>query len=319
MPDISVIVLNWNNAAVTARCLRGVFRLDGGPFQVVLVDNGSTDDSCQTLARRFPSIEIVKLPTNLGYGGGNNQGLRHVLKGTPGYVLILNNDVLPAKDMVTRLARALEADPRTAMVGPKILCAKPAHTVFSAGSFVEWTRGDVRHQGMFESLEAWPDQDGIQQVDFLAGCGMLVRGSFIREAGFLDEEYFLNFEDVEWGIRAWRAGYRVGLVSGARLWHNVSDTLGLASPANTYYMTRNALRFFRSHSKAGLRWLPVSCILLRTFRTVFAWTVRSCYRDDWFARKRTANCLAVRDFFRGRFGPMGPDVARVCYPKGGTS
>ena len=316
MPDISVIVLNWNNAAATTRCLRGVSRLDGGPFQLVVVDNGSTDDSCETLAHRFPSVELLRLTTNLGYGGGNNQGLRHALAGRPDYILILNNDVVPARDMVTRLVPALEADPRAAMVGPKILCECPANTVFSVGSFIQWSRGDIRHLGMFESLEAWPDRDGVRRVDFLVGCGLLARASFVREAGFLDEQYYLNFEDVEWGTRAWRAGYSVGLVSGARLWHGVSETLGMASPANTYYMTRNALRFFRSQAKAGLRWLPVSCILLRTLRTVCAWTVRSRYRDEWFARKRKANCLAVRDFFRGQFGRMGPDVAHVCYPNG---
>jgi GT2 family glycosyltransferase len=155
-------------------------------------------------------------------------------------------------------------------------------------------------------------------VDFIVGCGLLVRRELIERIGALDPAYYLNFEDVEWGIRAGRAGYKVLYAPRAMLWHKVSATLGQASPANTYYMTRNGLRFFWQHAPGPLRWLATARLLLRTVRTVSAWTLKRQYHAPVFRRKRSANLLALRDFFLDRFGAMGPDVYRICYGKQGS-
>jgi GT2 family glycosyltransferase len=150
-------------------------------------------------------------------------------------------------------------------------------------------------------------------VDFIVGCGVLVSRRLIEVVGVLDAQYYLNYEDVEWGIRARHYGFKVLYVPQAIMWHKVSATLGQASPANTYYMTRNALLFFWENTPLHLRWLPVSRIIIRTLRTITAWRFKPQYANESFVRKRKANILALRDFFLGRFDKMGSDVIQVCY------
>ena len=141
---------------------------------------------------------------------------------------------------------------------------------------------------------------------------MLVRAEFLDAAGLLDPDYFFNYEEVAWAVRGRRAGFTSWCVPEARMWHKISASLGSASPANTYYMTRNALRFFWSNAAGGARIEAVARILWRTARTVGAWTLKPAYRSPVYRRRALANLLAIRDFLRGRYGPMGHGVARVC-------
>ncbi len=229
------------------------------------------------------------------------------------YVLILNNDTLVAPTMLDELVQVAESSPDIGMVGPTIYCTDPRDRLFAAGSFVLWKVGDLCHRGMFQPPGPYTKVQNPESVDFIVGCGILVRRQLIEVVGMLDSLYYLNYEDVEWGIRAHRYGFKVLYAPQAIMWHKVSATLGQASPANTYYMTRNALRFFWRNTPLHVRWLAVSRIILRTVRTVGAWTFKSQYKGQVFQRKRAANLLALRDFFLGQFGEMGLDVARVCY------
>jgi hypothetical protein len=315
-PLVGVVVLNWNNPLDTEACLASVARLDYPNRHIIVVDNGSTDDSVARIRRSHPGVELLETGANLGYGEGNNVGIRRALERGAEFVLLLNNDTEVAPSMLSGLVAVAAADPRIGMAGPLVYCREPPHTLFAAGSFVEWGRGTIRHRGMFEPPEAYAD-DLPRPVDFVAGCGVLVSRALIEACGVLEAKYYLNLEDVEWGVRARRHGFEVVYVPSAVMWHAVSGTLGKASPANTYYMTRNTLLFFWENAPRGTRWLATACIVLRTLRTVAAWSLRSRYRAEAFARRRTANLLALRDFVSGRYGAMGPDVSRVCSGTGG--
>ncbi len=312
-PRVAIVILNWNNAPDTLACLRSVVGLDYPRYHVIVVDNGSTDGSADRICAAFPQVEVLRLEANLGYAEGNNVGIAQALAAGADHVLILNNDTLVHPSMLAGLVAVVEGFPRVGMAGPTMYCANPADVLFAAGSFIRWARGSLRHRGMFEPATRYAQLRRPEPVDFIVGCGVLVRRKVIETVGGYNPAYYLNFEDVEWGVKAWRAGFEVWHVPQAVMWHKVSATLGRASPANTYYMTRNALLFFWRNAPAHLRWLAVSRILLRTLRTVSAWTLKPQYRQEIFLRRRDANLLALRDFFQGRWGEMGPDVLRVCY------
>ena len=314
-PIVAVVVLNWNNAPDTIECLESVSQLTYKNIRILVVDNGSTDNSVEEIRSKFPFIDILETHENLGYAEGNNFGIRYAMQGKPEYVFVLNNDTLLESTMMSKLVQAAEKDSCIGMVGPTMFCIEPQEALFAAGSFVLWNEGSLNHRGMFELPGPYVGSDKPQPVDFIVGCGLLVRRELIEEIGMLDANYYLNYEDVEWGIRAHRFGYQVLYVPQAVMWHKVSATLGQASPANTYYMTRNALRFFMLHGSSIQRWVTVGRIIFRTIRTIGAWTLKPKYRDQNFQRKRNANLLALRDFFYGRYGAMGPDVAQVCYGK----
>jgi GT2 family glycosyltransferase len=310
-PTVAIVILNWNNAPDTADCLDSVAQMDYRPFRTYVVDNGSTDGSPERLRARYPDLNLIRLPENIGYAAGNNAGIQIALTEGAQSVLVLNNDTLVEPSFLGELVRAAQAVPGAGMVGPLVLCEHPRSDVFAAGSFIDWWRGEVRHRGMFRRRSDLDVALENEQVDFIAGCGVLVSREVIETIGMLDPRYFLNFEDVEWCVRAHRAGFRVIFNPAAVMYHKISATLGQSSPANTYYMTRNALGFFWEHAPAGRRLPPVAHILGRTLRTMTAWSLRSAYQSPTFRRRRHANLLAVRDFVRGRRGEMPRDVAQL--------
>ena len=313
VPEVAVVILNWNNAPDTIACLASVGRLDYPSTYVVVVDNGSTDGSVDRIRRAHPSIPIVETGQNLGYAAGNNVGLGHALARGVDYVCVLNNDTILAPDALTMLVREAEGDPVVGIAGPKMYFLDPDNMIFAAGSWIDWNRGTIQHRGFGrrERIAGELFATGPEDVDFIIGCCVLLRRRVIEEIGLLDPRYYLNFEDVDWCVRAKQAGYQVRYVPQAVLWHRVSATLGQASPQNTYYMTRNALLFFGSHLAGWRRLRAVSNVVWRNIGHVAAWTIKQEYRRTARA-KRDATLLALRDALLRRFGKMGTDVEVIC-------
>lgn len=314
-PRVTIVVLNWNNGPDTIACLASIEKLDYPAYRVLIVDNGSSDDSEYQIRKAFPNVAFLQTGANLGYAEGNNVGIQHAILEDPDYIFVLNNDTLLASDLLGRLVQAAEQDPKVVMTGPTMYCTDPADKLFAVGSFVNWKAGTIHHRGMFQPANLFSDLCDNNPVDFIVGCGVLVKSSFIREAGVLDPDYYLNYEDVEWGVRANKRGYKVLHVPSAVMWHKISAKLGLASPANTYYMTRNALLFFWRNGYGWQRWFTLMLIIARTLRTILAWSVWKKYQTPIYRQKRAANLFALRDFLTGRYGAMGQDVRAVCYGK----
>ena len=312
VPPVAIVILNWNNPADTLATLASAGELDYAGKRIIAVDNGSTDDSVAQIRARFPDVTLIETGENLGYAEGNNVGLRRALAADCDYVFILNNDVLLAHDALSQLIAVMEADPGVGMAGPAVFYADPPDRLFSAGSTIDWRYGSTVH------VEATGTPAGgaalPADVDFLVGCAVCVRRDVIEATGGLDPAFYLNYEDVDWCVRVRRAGWRVVCVPAAKIWHKTSASLGMGSPRNTYYMTRNALLFFARNGRGLARMTALLCILARTLRTIGAWTVKPVYRNELFRRKRDANLLALRDFALARYGRMGADVESRCCP-----
>lgn len=312
-PRVDVIILNWNNPIDTLACLEALMASTYENFRVIVVDNASSDNSVAQIQAAFPDVTLLVNRENLGYAEGNNVGIRYSLQRECDYVCVLNNDTIVDASFLDELVSEAESAADIGMVGPKMYFFEPRDRIFAAGSFVIWDNGDLNHRGIWQTESAAKPlyDDRPEDVDFIVGCGVLVKREVIECIGALDPAYYLNYEDVEWGIRAKQAGYRVRYTPRAVLFHKVSASLGQASAANTYYMTRNALRFFGLYSTGSRR--TQARIVFRTVRTVLAWSVRPKYRTSDYRQKGLANVYALRDYFLGRFGPMGNDVRRVCY------
>ena len=303
-PLVYVVVLNWNNAADTLECLDSLQNSDYENYVPIVVDNGSTDDSVETIRVAFPEIQLIELDSNLGYAAGNNSGIKFSLDAGADYILVLNNDTLVDQVMLSELVSFAQTNEKIGMIGPKMYCAQPEDTIFALGSFVDWSKGTTTNRGMFLPASEIDFRIKAEPVDFIAGCGVMVSRSLLEQVGLLDPIYYLNYEDVDWGIRAQREGFEVWFNPAAVLWHKVSATMGQASPINTYYMTRNALLFFWKNSPQNLKWGAVVQIMMRTMRTISAWTLRPKYWNITYRKLRAANISALRDFTRGNFGQM---------------
>lgn len=312
-PLVHIVILNWNNPADTLICLESVHELDYSTFHIVVVDNGSTDDSVTRIREAWPSVEILETHINLGYAEGNNVGIRHALAQGADHILILNNDVILAPSMLSELVRVLDSKSDVGMVGPKLYCSDSPNRLFATGSFVDWRRGSLEHRNMFQYERRTKTGSELpESVEFLIGCVLLIRRQAIEVVGGFNSKYYLNFEDVEMAIRLISCGYRVQYVPTAHAWHKISATLGQASAANTYYMTRNALLFFSTNGRRYRRWLTVSHIFFQTVRTIAAWSLKAQYDHPSYRSRRVASVYAICDYLLGRYGAMSLAAARAC-------
>jgi GT2 family glycosyltransferase len=296
VPTVEIIVLNWNGREDTLACLDSLMRLEYPSFQVTVVDNGSTDGSPDAVRRAFPQVDVLETGANLGYAGGNNRGLERALaRGAP-YILLLNNDTTVVPDMLTHLVSALEAEPTVGVAGPTIYYADRPEVIWTAGGAIDWRRGDTRMIGLDE-----PDggQFGTvpREVDFVSGCAMLLRREVPERVGLLDERFFLYYEEVEWCVRARRAGFRIIHVPQARVWHRIRPQAQAESPTVHYYMTRNRLLFLALTGAGWGAWLST---VAANIRTLLSWSLRPRWRHK--GPQRRAMVRALADACRGRWG-----------------
>jgi GT2 family glycosyltransferase len=297
LPSVVIIVLNWNGLADTLECLESLARLDYPTYEVVVVDNGSTDGSVEAIRMRFPQVTLIENGENLGYTGGNNVGLQYALAQGADYALLLNNDTEVALDFLRRLLDAMEADPLIGMAGPTIYYHERPDIIWSAGGAIDWQRGSTRMVGLDERDEG---QFGAEPrpVDFVTGCAMLVRQTVMEQVGLLDERFFAYYEETEWCVRVARAGYKIVHVPLAQIWHKISPSARADSPLVHYYMTRNRLLFLKA-TGAGLgAWLYT--LIAEYLRTLVSWSVRPRWRCK--QAQRRAMLQAIRDTWRGHWG-----------------
>lgn len=315
-PTVYTVILNWNQPELTQDCLNSLTESDYCSNTVVVVDNGSTDGSPQIIRSRFPQAVVIENKENIGYSKGNNVGIQYALQRKADYVFLLNNDTVVDSKMLSRLVEVAESDPQIGMVGPTMFYIDPPDMVWGGENRIDWKKAVAVRGGMGESVNGgFLELQPLCEVDYIDSCAILVKRGVLEKIGLMSEDYFINFDDIDLNVRARKAGYRIVYVPSARMWHKVSAAMGLASPATTYYMTRNTLLFFWKHAPGIWRIMAFLQILVRSLRTVTAWTIKAEYKDEIFRRKRTANLMALRDFFLGRFGKMGPDVTKVCYGK----
>lgn len=317
--SVYTIILNWNQPEMTLECLDSLNESLYPNNTIVVVDNGSIDGSPDIIRSHHPDAHLLIMPENLGFCEGNNVGMRYALEQGADYIFLLNNDTVVAPDMLTRLVEACQADEKAGMAGPTMYYYDEPDKIAAAGGVVErssaryWNRNDgvldPINNGRSEASPAPPED-----VDFIVSCAVLARRETVERIGLLDNRYFINGDDIDWGLRATASGYKVLYIPEARMWHKISAAMGNGSPAAAYYITRNNFLIFGSHLQGWRRIRAQSLNAARTIRTVLAWSVKPKYRN--LRRHRSANLLALRDAYLGRYGKMGEDVASVCYPDG---
>jgi len=296
-PRVGVVVLNWNRRDDTLACLGSLARLDYPAFEVVVVDNGSADGSAQAIRERFPDVLLIENGENLGYAGGNNVGLRYALKRGLDYVLLLNNDTEVAPDLLRLLVGAAEADPAVGVAGPTIYYYDRPEVIWSAGGAIDWRRGRTWMVGLDEE-DVGQFGEAPREVAFVTGCALLVGRRVLEQVGLLDERFFAYYEEVEWCVRARRAGFGIVHVPRARVWHKISPGAQADSPLVHYYMTRNRLLFLKLTGAGAGAWM--NTLLAEYLRTLLSWSLRPRWRGK--TPQRRAMVRAIADAWRGRWG-----------------
>src|SRR5437667_5050694 len=241
MPLCSVIVVNWNGRQFLEECLSSLRKQSVRDFEIILVDNASTDGSAEFIAEHFPEVVLLTLGTNAGFCAANNIAIRDALSHGAKSVLLLNNDTFVAPDCLDQMFRVMDQDPRIAAVCPKIFCAQSPHLLWYAGAeFSLWTSRSrytgwhVPDVGQYET---------IRPITQATGCAMLVRASAIESVGLLNENYWAYVEDLEWSLRFAERGWKIMFAPQALVWHFDGGTAVRSGSQflRQYFITRNLL------------------------------------------------------------------------------
>jgi GT2 family glycosyltransferase len=223
--DLSIVIVNWNGHGVLRDCLMSIYQLDHAvEFEVIVVDNDSSDGSVAMVRGEFPQVRLVLNTSNLGFSAGNNRGFA-VARGR--LVLLLNSDTLVLPGALAESVKYLDANPDVGVLGCR--CEFPDRSFqtscyrFSDPFALFMTRllplGSILSERFNYARYMARQFTGPTDVDCVAGCFMVVRHDIIRELGGLDEDFFMYGEDEEWCARIGRAGWKVVYFPGATIIH----------------------------------------------------------------------------------------------------
>lgn len=223
-------------------------QIDYPCFEIIVVDNGSQDDSFPHLEQKYPTVTFIKNRTNRGFAEGNNIGVRHAAKKSIKYFFIVNNDTVVDKDVLRELMAVAQRDKRIAIVGPKVYNYYKKNNIESAGGYFSIWKSKNYQIGFKEEDKGQYDDD--QQVNFMSGCAILVKDTVLRKGQLFDAKYFAYFEDTDLCYSVQRKGHQIWYAHKAKLWHKVSQsTGGYKNPISTYLFTLNRIRFISKLSK----------------------------------------------------------------------
>ncbi|MGB9980657.1 glycosyltransferase family 2 protein [Methanobacterium sp.] len=284
-PGVSIVILNWNGSEDTIECLESLYQINYPKYDIIIVDNGSEDDSIKKIKEyfgnnKFSSYAEANMPVNVfeytkkdietgiklendfkackntviikndkneGFAEGNNIGMRFALENlNSDYILLLNNDTIVNKDFLDPLVNIAENDALVGMVGPKIYYYDTPNKINAAGGKIIW------HLGAGVNIGSGKDDKGefdeILEMDYLMGACILIRKDLIKKIGNFDKNLFLLFEDTDLCIRAKKAGYKMIYTPESSIYHKEGIS-AKKSPIKLYYMYRNRIILIRKHQK----------------------------------------------------------------------
>lgn len=293
---VFIVVVNWNGCADTVECVESINKTGSPGLETVIVDNGSVDASVAVLSEKFPDIKLIETGRNLGFTGGFNAGIRYALGRGAEHIILLNNDTIVDKDFVKALVDAAKVEPTGGIFCSKVYFHNPPDMLWYAGADYNIWLGWGRHRGYGE-LDTGA-YDTLAETPRPCGCAMMVTRALCEATGLLDEGYFCYCEDIDWGMRAAKAGFKIMYAPASKVWHKASSSTGGPTTAiSLYYSVRNTLRCLDKN-------VPLFFVL-RYFRylSVIGSSVLSLYTMKIPKRLGLRRIYqGARDYFKGRTG-----------------
>ena len=243
---LAVVVVNWNGLDDLADCFRSLFDDGFLDLRVIMVDNGSHDDSVSWTRTHYPDIEIIETGENLRWAGGNNAALKLLRdEKYPGHILLLNNDTIVPEGSLRRMVDALEDTPDAWAVTPRICYAHNPALIWYDGGIVGRHTGWVHHAGLRQM--AGNLDYNRRFIDYGTGCALMIRPEVLHSVGLLDDGYYFYGEDADYSLRITQAGGRILHAPRAVILHKVSASVGGDSPRKAWLRSRSHMRLLGKH------------------------------------------------------------------------
>lgn len=241
-PRVTIIILHLKDIPCLVDCVTSLNKITYQNYNIIIAHNGPKNtallDAIAPISKHI--TKVIDTEKNLGFTGANNIGIKQALKEGSEYILLLNDDTEVTPDFLTALIEVAESRPDAGMLGPKICYFDEPDKVWFAGARFD-SKTCKLTTTEFDQLAECENPVPIES-DYITGCALLVKRKAIEKIGLLDERFFIYCEDLDWGLRLIKAGFRNLVVPGARIWHKVSVSVGgNDSPFRIYHKTRSQL------------------------------------------------------------------------------
>ena len=227
IPLVSIIIINYNGLNLLKKCPSSLFEIDFLNYEIILVDNNSTDDTIQYLTKNYPKIIIIKLEKNKGFAEPNNIASK-IAKGE--YLLFLNNDTIVTKNFLSELINSINKNTQIGICQSLLL--KLDDSIDSSGDFID-------ELGVVYNSKTSVNSD--RKISSARGASMLIRKEIFNELKGFDEQFYVSFEDVDLGWRAWIKGYKVVLSAKSIVYHLGGQTTKQIKSSIAFHGFKNQL------------------------------------------------------------------------------
>ena len=267
--SVHAVMLNWNSYDVTSECLRSLKKSLYRLQRIIVVDQASSDGSCDRLEHEFQDDQVVfvRNERNEGFAGGMNIGFRLALATGAEMVFSINNDTEVDPECIGLLVRALESDQSSGIAGPAIMYHKYPDRIWLVGGHFSKLRAGILVPEKGKRIHDIPTT--TRRVTFLTGCAILIRKKVLEEVGSLDTSYFFYSEDLDYDLRVLEQGMHLLFVPEAHVWHKIEEVAAdRTSPYVLYHLARSTVLVFRKRFSAPYRWYAVllQVVLYTPFR-----------------------------------------------------
>lgn len=233
-----IIIINYNNWLDTIECIQSLIVAKIFFENIIVIDNYSNDDSYLRLKEKFPQIEIIKTTNNLGFSGANNVGIRIGLERKVDFIILLNNDTIVKPDSIQNLLKETINHPEVSLSTGQIRYYPEKNEIwYDGGGLISW-RGLAVHHNFNKKVKDSFAKRSPSYVSFASGCFLCIRSRDLEKLGFMEEEFFLYLEDIEYSSRAIKKNLKILYVPNSIIYHKANGARKL-NKSMSYYSIRN--------------------------------------------------------------------------------
>ena len=243
---VSAIVLNYNRVDALLECINSLLKQEYPLTEIIVVDNNSSDESGSAIKDNFPTVKLIENDRNYGAIEGKNIGLRAALKNDPDFIFLLDNDLVADPKCVSQMVNLGISEKNIGMVGAKIYDYDHKDVILSCGSKIDFTQNIIRQYGRGEKDVG--QYDKVMDVDHLGAGHTLIKKQVFDLVGILDSKFIgYGYEDVDFSVRAKKAGFRIVCCPSAIVWHKPHSGIGNYSFNKKYLEAKNSIYFMKKH------------------------------------------------------------------------
>lgn len=248
-PSVGVVIVTYNSEKFIQSCISSIKLNKYTNLKIVVCDNASSDNTVYLVKKIFPEVHVIISKKNLGFGAGNNKGIRYLLGLKCSYITLINPDTKIKPNLLQKLVNVFYADKMVGVASPIITYMNDPNIIWFAGGYFNSLFCYTKHLNMNKKLNECNINSG--NVGFLTGACMMVKSEVFNIVGLLPEQYFLYFEDVFYCQKVILNKYSTFLLAEALSSHNVSSTTGKAgtnemTPLKAYYFARNPIIYINN-------------------------------------------------------------------------